>query len=95
MTIGLRKIAEHASGQRIELFSEQTHVIAAREQPIEELLGFGVSALQYVIVDQPKAARQKSSFAGGQAVAGIFGFVSENEFVADQQSVLDRREVFP
>ena len=29
MTVGLRKIAQHATGQRIELFSEQSHVIAA------------------------------------------------------------------
>jgi hypothetical protein len=29
MTIGLRKIAEHAAGQRIEFFSKQSHVIAA------------------------------------------------------------------
>ena len=35
VTVGLRKIAQHAAGQRIELFGEQTHVIAAREQTIE------------------------------------------------------------
>lgn len=29
MTIGLRKIAKHAAGQRIELLSKQSHVIAA------------------------------------------------------------------
>ena len=29
MTIGLRKIAQHAAGQRIELFGKQSHVIAA------------------------------------------------------------------
>src|ERR1700746_1617211 len=92
MTIGLRKMPDKSAGHRIEPFSEQPHVIAAREQPIKELLGLGVSALQYVVVDQPKAARQKNSFARGQAVAGIFGFVSEDEFVADQQPVLNRRK---
>src|SRR5262249_27817155 len=46
-------------------------------------------ALQYVIVDEPKAARQKGSFTCGQAI-GIFGFITQYEFTVDQQSVLDR-----
>src|SRR4029077_15529007 len=32
VTIGLRKIAQHAADQRIELFREQAHIIAALEQ---------------------------------------------------------------
>src|SRR5262249_26280812 len=35
VTIGLRKVAQHAAGQRIEFFREQAHVIAAREQTLE------------------------------------------------------------
>ncbi len=35
MTVGLWKIAQHAAGQWIELFGEQTYVIAAREQTIK------------------------------------------------------------
>jgi hypothetical protein len=46
--------------QRIELFREQAHVIAAREQTGKELARFGIAALQYIIVDEPKAARQES-----------------------------------
>jgi predicted RNase H-like nuclease (RuvC/YqgF family) len=34
VTVGLRKIAQHAAGQRIELFGEQTDIIAAREQKV-------------------------------------------------------------
>src|SRR6516225_5426643 len=49
-----------------------------------------MATLQYIIVDEPKAARQESSFAGGQAVAPVFGFVPQNEFTIDQKSVLDR-----
>src|SRR5262249_58909553 len=52
--------------------------------------GVRIAALQYVIVDEPKAARQENTFACGQAVAGIFGFVPQNEFAVDQQPVLDR-----
>ncbi len=35
VTIGLRKISQHAAAQRIKLFSEQPHVVAAREQTVE------------------------------------------------------------
>src|ERR1700746_4105968 len=48
-----------------------------------------MAALQYVIVDQPKAARQKSSFTWWQAVPGVFGFVAKHEFIPDQKSILD------
>src|SRR4029453_2800571 len=64
--------------------------LAVREQTVEQLLSFRIAALQYVIVDEQKAARQKSSFTSGQAVASIFGFVPQNEFAVDQQPVLDR-----
>src|SRR5262252_3257586 len=90
VTIGLRKIAQHAAGQRIELFCEQAHVVAASEQTGEQFARLGIAALQYVIVDEPKAARQESSFACGQAVAGVFGLVAQNEFTVDQKSLLDR-----
>ena len=52
--------------------------------------GFRIAALQYVVVDEPEAACQKNSLAGRQAVTGIFGFVSQNEFAIDQQSFFDR-----
>jgi hypothetical protein len=29
MAIGLRKISQHTTGKRVELFGEQTHVVAA------------------------------------------------------------------
>jgi hypothetical protein len=35
VTIGLWEIAQHSARQRIELFREQTNVIAAAEQTIE------------------------------------------------------------
>ena len=37
VTIGLRKIAQHAARQRIELFRQQSYVIAAREQTGDSL----------------------------------------------------------
>ena len=47
------------------IFGEQTYVIAAREQTVEQPAGFLEAALQNVIVDEPKTARQESSFACG------------------------------
>ena len=80
MTIGLWKIAQHTAGQRIKLLREQADVIAAGEQTVEKVARLRVAALQYVIVDEPEAARQESSFACGQAIAGVLGFVAQNEF---------------
>jgi hypothetical protein len=51
---------------------------------------FRITALQYVIVDEPKAACQESSFACGQAVASVLAFVAQNEFTVDQEPFLDR-----
>ena len=44
VTIGLRKITQHAAGQRIELFREQAHIIAAREQTLEQFPRFRIAA---------------------------------------------------
>ena len=60
MAVGLGKIAQHAAGYRIELLGEQTDVVAAREQTIEQLSGFRVAGLQYVVVDQPEAACEET-----------------------------------
>jgi hypothetical protein len=35
MIVSLRKIAQHAPEERIDLFGEQTHVAAAREQTVK------------------------------------------------------------
>ena len=43
MTIRLRKVAQHAASHWIELFSKQTHIIAAREQVLEQLARFCIT----------------------------------------------------
>ena len=94
VTVGLRKIAQHAASQWIELFGEQTDIIAAREQTVEQPPSFRIAALQNIVVDEPKAARQKGSLTCRQAIS-IFGFVAEDEFAIDQQSILDRPKRSP
>src|SRR5689334_18740980 len=76
VAIGLREIPQHAAAERINFFREQAHVIAARKQAIENHPSVRVTPLQDVVVYQPGTARQKSSFARRQAIAGIFRFVS-------------------
>jgi hypothetical protein len=56
---------------------------------IKQLAGLQMAALQNVIVDRPKAARQKSALSRRQAVAGICAFIPQNEFVLDQQPLLN------
>src|SRR5690349_6951552 len=89
MAIGLRKVAEHAPGQWIELLGEQADVIAARQQPLEEPPRFGVAALQHIIVDQPEAAGEEGAFPRRQAVDIVLVFVAQNELVLDQKALLD------
>lgn len=47
VAVGLRKIAQHAAGDRIDLLGQQADIVAAREQAIEQGLGFPAPALQY------------------------------------------------
>src|SRR5262249_18129604 len=90
MTVSLWEIAQHAASQRIELFGEQTHVIAAGNQTLKQFSGFRMTPLQDVIVDKPKAARHKRAFTFRQTISGIFDFIAQNKFSIDEQLVLDR-----
>src|ERR1700751_6042193 len=92
MAIGLRKIPQHASSPRLKFFHKQADIVAPRQQLFKQLPGLGVAILQNVIAHQPEAARQESAFAFGQPIAGILGFVAQNEFTIDQQSLLDRSD---
>jgi hypothetical protein len=58
MAIGLGKVTQHAPGLRIELLGEQTDVVAAGEQTVEQPARLLIAALQYVIVNEPKTAGQ-------------------------------------
>jgi hypothetical protein len=92
MAVSLRKVAEHAAGQRIDLLREKADVVAAREQAVEEPPGFGVAALQHVIIDEPEAAGEEGAFARGEAVDGVLGVIPQNEFILDQKPLLDGAE---
>src|SRR3974377_1279143 len=93
MTISLRQITQHTTGQWIKLFGEQPHIVAAQKQALEQLPSLLIAALQYIIVDKPKAARQESSFTCGKAVASVFDFVAKNELAPRPGAVLARPRV--
>jgi hypothetical protein len=91
----LRKIPQHPSAAWIELLSEQANVVTARKEPIEHLLSVGITSLQDVVLKEPKAACQKGAFARREAISGIVGLVSQDEFFIDQQLLFDRMECPP
>ena len=95
VTVGLREISEHPSQHRVVFFGEQADVVAARQQALEYPPGFGVAALQHVIVDQPEAAREKGAFPRGQTITRVIGLVAQDEFAVDQQLPLDRTQCTP
>jgi hypothetical protein len=90
VTVGLGKITEHLAVQRVNFLGEQAYVVAAGKQSIEEFASLGMATLQYVVIHEPEAARQKGAFTRWQAVGRVLGLVAEHEFVVDQQTFLDR-----
>jgi hypothetical protein len=63
------KNAQHAAAQRIDLFGEQAHVVAARKQTVEQIAAFRIATLQYVVIDKPEAAREKSAFVNAAPIS--------------------------
>src|SRR6516162_4839238 len=48
-----------------------------------------MAALQDVIVDEPKATREKGAFTRGQAIEPVFALVSQNKVVLDEELFFD------
>ena len=89
MTIGLWEIAQHAARQRVKLFSEKSHVVTSREQALKEPASFGAAVLQDVVLDEPEAARQKGTLTRRKSIAGIFSFITPDEFATDHEFLFD------
>src|SRR5579863_6331425 len=89
MTIGLWEITEHAARQRIKLFSEKSHVVTPREQTLKEPASFGAAVLQDIVLDEPEAARQKGTLTGRKSVAGLFSFITPDEFATNHEFLFD------
>src|SRR5205807_6707183 len=86
---GLRKISDLAREARVEFLSEQSDIVAQRQQTLEELARLVDAPQQDVVVGQPKAAGQKGPFAGRHAVLDLSGVVAHDEAV-DEEVLLDR-----
>jgi hypothetical protein len=89
VTVSLWKIAQHSAVEGIKFLRQQANVIAARDQTVKQSTRVRITTLQDVIVDEPKTADQKCSFAAWQAVNCLCRFVTQNEFIVDEELLLD------
>src|SRR5919107_1015492 len=80
----LWKVAYQPLCPRIVLFAQQAHVVAQREQPLEELHGLVSPAYAPQRVDHPEAADQERTLAPREAVVGLICPVSQDEAVFGQ-----------
>src|SRR5262249_2290701 len=87
----LREIAKLPLRRRVVFFRQQAHVIAQREQTLEQGACFGIPMLQFVIVGKPKTAREKHAFSRRQAVDVGFGSIPQHEPI-NQELALDGRD---
>ena len=87
----LRKIAELAPVRRIVFLGQQPHVVAQRQQSLEEVARFLIPAEHCVIVRKPEAAGEERAFARREPVGPRSGVVTHHQSVA-QEAALDRRD---
>ena len=85
---GLREVPDLTVHPRVIFFSEKSDVVAQGEEMLEHLARVVVSAEQFVVVGEPKAAGEERALAAGQAVVRRGAVVAEHESV-DEQSLLD------
>ena len=55
----LKEIAELTAAMRIVLLRQQSHVVAQRQQALEQRASFVVPSKQHIIVDKPEAASEE------------------------------------
>src|SRR5215211_2897967 len=80
----LWEVADQPLCPRVVLLAQQPHVVAQREQPLEELLGLAVAADAPQSIDHPEAADQKRALAPREAVVGLICPVAQDEAVLGQ-----------
>src|SRR5437763_1933285 len=88
---GLREISDLPTEARVVLLCEKSDIVAQGQQALEQLAGLIDAPLQDVIIGQPKAAGQKGSLSGREAVKDLSGVVTHDETV-NEKAVLDCRD---
>ena len=68
VTEGLREVAEKFAVARIDLLGEETDVVAALQQPLEELACVLRLAGERQVVDEPEAADRERRLGAGESV---------------------------
>ena len=71
MAVDLRKVTQHAAGQRIEFFGEQANIIASVTAIARRAFWPPHVDLQDVVVDEPEAAHQEGAFPYWQTIVGL------------------------
>src|SRR3569833_3703198 len=80
----LRKVADLTFQNRIVLFREEANSVAEIAQPLEQRDGVIMFAEHDVVLDEPAAACEDRSLAGGQPDVGGFAVVAQHEAVDEQ-----------
>src|SRR5580698_9770082 len=80
----LGKVAELAAAVRVVFLGQQPHVVAQRQQALEQSESLVMPSQQHVIVDEPEAAREKRALAGRQAVDRRSRIVAHHKSVAQK-----------
>src|SRR3954451_18773924 len=75
----LREIAEQLAGMHVDLLGEQSDVVAAADDVVEERAGFIDAAGQRERFDEPEAAGEERAFAGWKAVVGLARVVAVDQ----------------
>ena len=80
----MREISHLAFGLGIILFGKEPHIIAQREQPLEQGAGLVIATLQHIIVDQPETAGEERAFARWKSVRIVSCVIAQNETIMQE-----------
>jgi hypothetical protein len=65
MRKGLREVPDLTPGTRVVFLAQQSDIVTQGEQSFQESARLGLPTLSLIHIDQPEAAGQKDSLAGG------------------------------
>jgi hypothetical protein len=60
-------------------FGKQSQIVPQGQQALEQLLGLIPATEQYEVVDKPKAARKKNTFARQQTIDRVISVIASHE----------------
>ena len=85
---GLGKVANQLPTARLVFLAQQSHIIAKRQQPLEQVQRLLAAAEHQISVRQPKTAGEEYALTSGQAVVRHLRIVTQDEAIP-QETVFD------